>query len=539
MVGGIVFANGKSRSLILAVFWCFLCGSPGLCGDNASESTDPGRRDFEVARLDGAEWQVLGHLTFGVRLEQQRLNLDGDLSGDAIFIRIRHLGTTGCHLDSIDLGGRAPCGIQGVTLDPSVALNKVSADDLDVIDMRGASVVFEFDDVSSADSLDLTARVEPKVLSKLPLRFPTQNVFCQLSNPQTFFSYQLNSRPGSLRIDGELIDEDLGRPFFDVFSRILSGHPDDRTLGWVCNDETHLYLALDVIPDNTLDDGADYGHVIVKSGDRMQAFRVTTEQTRWGRTGFTTTDFAAYQHKTYEFAIPLDAAGFVPDAEAQSIELAFAVYGTVAILPMIDDFEGPVTGQVLSAASGSNGTSGLSAPAQSIAPYRDLVLVENSGMGSLGLQLNANSSGLLVFDSTTGGVGGATVVWDGDDDETILTPFMTWNFSMFDRVTLVGVSNTGTAAVDVSILFHSASAPANFTTGGPITLNPGVDGDRTPIEMLFSSFVPTGTVNWNDIGIVELLINNEQHGAGGLLSMREIVLSDVPVPVELQSIQVQ
>ena len=53
-------------------------------------------------------------------------------------------------------------------------------------------------------------------------------------------------------------------------------------------------------------------------------------ETRWGKTAFTYTDKVPYQHKTYEFKIPLEEIGRPDGREAIELQLAFAAYGTVS-----------------------------------------------------------------------------------------------------------------------------------------------------------------------------------------------------------------
>ena len=336
----------------------------------------------------------MGHPWFGVRLLHQELDLDQSLSAGSVSIRIRHLGKTGCHIDSVTLGKTSPVHIQGLDLDPSLALKKIQCDDLDVIDARSKSLVFHFQNVVEAKKIGLTARVEPIRLSLNPLRFPKQNGFRRLSQPDSFYTYELGSRVGTLKVDGELVDEKLGQPLFDVFWRTISGHPDGRTLGWVFNDHTNLYLALDVLPDNTMDGNEDYGHLVVKSGDRMREFKVTANNQKWGHTGFTYTDRVEYQHKTYEFAIPLDEVGFNAGENAASLELALAVYGTVSTLDLIDDFDGAQSALV-ALPSSSTGTSASTAPGDCISPYRDLFVQETGGLGDLEFGVNEGGSGAV------------------------------------------------------------------------------------------------------------------------------------------------
>ena len=53
-------------------------------------------------------------------------------------------------------------------------------------------------------------------------------------------------------------------------------------------------------------------------------------ETKWGNADFTYTDKVPYQHKVYEFAIPLKEIGITDSKNADELKLAFAAYGTAA-----------------------------------------------------------------------------------------------------------------------------------------------------------------------------------------------------------------
>jgi uncharacterized delta-60 repeat protein len=162
-----------------------------------------------------------------------------------------------------------------------------------------------------------------------------------MSADSAFYTYAWDSAPGSLSVDGDLAGEGLGRPFFVEFSETGSGHPSGYTFGWVRNDDDTLYVALDFVPDNTMDGEKDYATVYVRSPQTLKVlktFRVSMPEQSWGRPGFVYTPRAVYQHKVYEFAIPLheldldDISPGTPfdQAHGKALELAFAAYGTAA-----------------------------------------------------------------------------------------------------------------------------------------------------------------------------------------------------------------
>jgi hypothetical protein len=65
------------------------------------------------------------------------------------------------------------------------------------------------------------------------------------------------------------------------------------------------------------------------AGD-VREFRVNVADTRWGEPRFTYTPRVRYQHKVYDFVIPLSEFG-----DARSLDLAFAAYGTAAPCPSV------------------------------------------------------------------------------------------------------------------------------------------------------------------------------------------------------------
>lgn len=137
-------------------------------------------------------------------------------------------------------------------------------------------------------------------------------------------------------------------PFFKEYSVTGTGHPSGFTYGWVRNDTQSLYVTIDFTPDDTMDGDKDYARVYVKTERGIRDFKVSVPETKWGRPDFTYTDKVAYQHKVYDFAIPLEEIG-VKDLDTQrELLLAFAAYGTA----------GPVTcGQVCSGSPcGTSGT---------------------------------------------------------------------------------------------------------------------------------------------------------------------------------------
>ena len=291
-----------------------------------------GRFVLSIER-DG-QWQPLGETKADKFLRTQTLNLPLPQGSEPVRIKIEKRGGGGAHIDSVSLNGRPPVRAEGASL------KKLARDEFDVSDAVGPIVV-EFRRDSGGGhigsghggsaSLRLTGRIENEVISQVPVQFPRANTLRIMSENSEFYSYRLGSNPGRFALDGELREEGLGRPFFSGYQPVGSGHPQAPTHGWVRDDGKTLYVAIDFTSDNTLDGGKDYAKVYVNTPAGLKAFKASVPEQRWGRPGFTYTERAAYQHKVYEFAIPLRELGLdVASASGKSLQLAFAAYGTSA-----------------------------------------------------------------------------------------------------------------------------------------------------------------------------------------------------------------
>ncbi|MFC1957142.1 hypothetical protein ACFLVY_02485, partial [Chloroflexota bacterium] len=95
------------------------------------------------------------------------------------------------------------------------------------------------------------------------------------------------------------------------------------------SDAHFLYAAIEVTADNTLDE-EDWGALYLIVNGEMKEFRVTDDQEQWGLSGFQYTSSVIYEHRVYEFQIPLNEV----DANiGDQIRYGFGCYGTVAVRP--------------------------------------------------------------------------------------------------------------------------------------------------------------------------------------------------------------
>jgi len=179
--------------------------------------------------------------------------------------------------------------------------------------------------------LTLVARIEPNRICEIPFQFPIDNLYQEINQHSVYYQYHMDSVVGNLKIDGNLDEVRNDKPFFMEFAESGSGHPSDKVYGWVRNDDKTLYVALDFTGDNTMDGAKDYAKVYVNTLTTLKVFKASVLEQTWGLPGFAYTDNVTYEHKIYEFAIPLAELG----GESEKLGLAFAVYGTCA--PPCDD----------------------------------------------------------------------------------------------------------------------------------------------------------------------------------------------------------
>ena len=291
--------------------------NPGTLGINSITKMKP-EGEYEIYVLKGREWTKTGSLAFDRFFRELEIDLapHPKVEGETR-IRLVQKGGGAAHIDAVFLGGIPPQTVEGS--EDKLALKKLSKKDFDVTDAYKKTIELVFPS-KGGNRLTLTARVEGEVISKTPFQFPTDNRRKEMNTNSMFYNYELNS--GTQTRDS--------RPFFREFSQSGSGHPSGFTYGWVRNDESNLYVSLDFTPDNTCDGDKDYAKVYAKTGSGVREFKVSVPETRWGKPQFVYTDKVAYQHKVYEFTIPLKELS-ITDVTARHgvpLELAFATYGT-------------------------------------------------------------------------------------------------------------------------------------------------------------------------------------------------------------------
>lgn len=348
---------GQRHSLDLArlfLMFVLILMLIGLVAQPASPVQASGNGQFEIAVWLNNTWQVAGSLSFDQMYSQQQIDLSSFTLPNPVQIRVTDLGTTAAQIDTVTQGGQLPTAVQGATESPTLVAKKLAQRDYDVIDASGKSFVFTFPVIGSSSVLALVARIEPAINVGVPFQYPVGNIAGAVDSTSQFYSYPLNSVPGALNVDGDLNDEKLGEPFFKEWSQPTSGHPANFTYGWVLNDTNYLYVALDFMPDNTYDGDKDFTAVFVKTANGVQRFKVSVPEQQWGKPGFEYTARAVYQHKVYEYKLPLAQIGFSA-ARDGTVELAFEAYGTSSLVTLVSSMNPSTFGQNVTFTATANG----------------------------------------------------------------------------------------------------------------------------------------------------------------------------------------
>jgi hypothetical protein len=336
-----------SLAVVTAVVIAVAVALPAAATNLASTPTFRGpfrpEGGFEVRALVDGVWQHVGDLSFDRFVRERTILLPPGASGvSGVRVRLVQHGGGAAHIDEIRLGDTPPSRVAGAADSDAVAL--VTRRDNDLVDTFGRTLDVSFPASQSSGVLRVWARVEGPVVEGRPFAFPRDDTFRPVTLASSFYTYVPATRTVPPSWPEGL---DPAKALFAERCTPTTGHPDGVTYGWVANDRTHLYAAVEFTPDNTRDGDKDWSAVWVKRGDELREFRVSEADTRWGRPSFEATKRAVYRHKLYTFAIPFSALGVRTAREAGPLELAFNAYGTAAISilsPLFWDFGSIVVG---------------------------------------------------------------------------------------------------------------------------------------------------------------------------------------------------
>lgn len=285
---------------------------------------------YELHVRSGDTWKKAGNLSFDQYYLDREIDLGGMIAGRGeTTIKLCRKGGGASQIDAVSLGEVPPKTVSF----PENGLRKITQKDFDVINVAERDFEMTFPAERKNSRFRLTARVEGETVDEVPFEFPLENLYGTVTPQSKFYSYTLDSERGGCVLDGVLKEVRDRKPLVETRINPSSGHPSGVFYAWVWNDDKNLYSAVDFTSDNTMDDDADYVTVHVNGGavnDGVRSFKVSRDETSWGVAAFTYTGRVPYQHKVYEFSIPLDKAGIGRRGNGGNLELAFTAYGTVA-----------------------------------------------------------------------------------------------------------------------------------------------------------------------------------------------------------------
>lgn len=321
-------------SFLVLVFVLF-CSLPATATVENEGAGEP--QGYKILIKGKSGWTARETVHFSMNFEEKVLDVTRflpDVDGE-YKIRVQHGPEGMANLDSLFLNSNGkimkPEKVFEVGKQASL-IKKLGKSDFDVINAHGKTIEVHFANPGTSPKalrFSLKGREEnPNKIPGGPCAYPSS--LHPKGDNSNFYDYSINQNYGSINIDGLLKPEDkLGKPLFKSFTKPISGHPDGYLYTYLKNDENYLYGAIDFTSDNTFDGSADFSAILVKTPKGVKRFKVSVGETKWGKPGFMYTDKVAYQHKVYEFKIPLDELGILKPEE-KPLQLAFLAYGTTA-----------------------------------------------------------------------------------------------------------------------------------------------------------------------------------------------------------------
>ena len=295
----------------------------------ANQNSDEG--SFDILIFSDGNWQSQGELSFR---DYETLQLPLENDAGKLRLRLVQQGHDAAFVDYIAIQK------DGITYPPILATNvdsgtdvlyKVLSPEYDVCDAWESILEIVWDNVPEKSMFVMRAMEEDLGEGHgAPLYHPCLKLGDTLSYTPVF--------DGGITVDGLL--EESADPDFSVFWTPSSPHPDGYTYGWLHFDNEYLYAAVEVTADNTPDE-EDWGAIYVMVNGELKEFRVSCNETDWGISGFQYTSSVPYEHRIYEFAIPLNEINAGIGSEVQ---YGFGCYGTVTQYDEVwvdDDYTDP------------------------------------------------------------------------------------------------------------------------------------------------------------------------------------------------------
>jgi hypothetical protein len=271
---------------------------------------------FDILVLKDGDWHLQGELDFS---DYETLQLPVDNGAGQLKLRLEQHGHDAAFVDYVAVRKENTTyqPISAVNIDSSkYVLTKVLFPEYDVCDAWESTLEIVWDSVPEDVTLVIRA-VEEDFGAEHggPLYHP------YIPRGYTLSYTLIND--GGITADGLL--EESTEPAFSAFWKPSSPHPDGYTYGWLHCDEDYLYAVIEVTADNTPDE-EDWGALYVMVDGELKEFRVSCDEAKWGVNGFQYTSSVSYEHRIYEFVIPLSEINALIGDE---IQYGFGCYGTV------------------------------------------------------------------------------------------------------------------------------------------------------------------------------------------------------------------
>ncbi|MFC1846146.1 hypothetical protein ACFLYM_01870 [Chloroflexota bacterium] len=294
---------------------------------------DNNQGSFSIFVFKDGEWQLQGKLSFSnyETLQMPLSNNTGKLK-----LRLVQEGHDAAFVDYVTVQkyGTSFLPTSAINIDDNTdVLTKIIYPDYDVCNGWDSMLEIVWD--SAPEDAALVMRAMEEDLGEghgAPFYYPWPWEHYTLS--------YLLIDDGGITVDGLLREYTV--PDFRVFWQPYSSHPDGYTYGWIHCDNEYLYAAVEVTGDNTADDG-DWGALYVMVDGKQKEFRISDDQT-WGFRGFQYTSSVPYEHRIYEFKIPLSEINAVVGNE---IQYSFGAYGTLATISLTFDTFPANTGSIV------------------------------------------------------------------------------------------------------------------------------------------------------------------------------------------------
>jgi hypothetical protein len=319
-------------SLLLLLIACPVKGqastpSPPRPGVHPVSVAEPAGSNgvFRVAVLRKDVWVAAGETAHGTVPGVGTVELRHLVPTEPIQVRIVTQAPGAAQLDAVLLNGVGPIAAR------NAVLRKLVAPDLDLTNAHNRTIEVTFGPIGETSAtLALLGRIEGKSAAAMVLDFPPRSTGKAAGDAA--YTYRLGDQPGRLTVNGELDEEGLQTPLFGERTPAERGYPQGVTYGWVRNARKILYVAIDHTADNSYDGDRDYAKTFALVNGKWREFKVDVSDRKWGRAGFTYTERVPYEHKVYEFAIPLAELGLEQAPKGTPLKLRFAVAGPSALL---------------------------------------------------------------------------------------------------------------------------------------------------------------------------------------------------------------